>query len=245
MTKKTSSDSELDRLWGARHPVLRAFISHTSKHRTTAIQIKSSLDYFRISCFVSDEDIESLSKWRAELVKALTSMDVLIALLTPDFHESEWTDQEVGAAVGRKVKIVPVKIGKTPYGFMATTQAIQAKGQDIKSVSDNIFAGLMKHCRASIKTKLQDCYIESLRDRESFDDCARWMRMFTHITALSEGQVDHLVEVYNANCQANGARALYGLDSEINKLSKRKFRRKANGWYGRLKKVQDSGKCQH
>ena len=237
MTKKAPSDTELDRLWGAKRPALRAFISHTSKNRTNATQIKASLDYFRISCFVSDEDIESLSKWRAELVKALTSMDVLIALLTADFHESEWTDQEVGAAVGRKVKIVPVKIGKTPYGFMAKTQAIEAKDRKVECVSDDIFAGLMKYCRGSIRTNLKDCYIESLGDRTSFEDCIRWMRMFTHITELSEGQVDRLVEVYNANSQANGARALYGLDDEVTKLSKRKFRRKANGWHGRLREV--------
>ena len=215
--------------------MLRAFISHTSTHRATAIGIKSSLDYFRISCFVADEDIESLTKWRAELVKALTSMDVLIALLTPDFRGSEWTDQEIGAAVGQELKIVPVKIGQTPYGFVAKTQAIQGKDRDLESIADDILAGLMKHSRAPIRTNLKDAYVESLGDRTSFEDCNRWMRMFTHIRTLSEEQIDRLVEVYNANSQANGARALYGLDDEINKLSRRKFRRKAKEWSGRLK----------
>ena len=32
-------------------------------------------------------------------------MHVLVALLTPDFHESKWTDQEVGFAIGKGVLV--------------------------------------------------------------------------------------------------------------------------------------------
>ena len=57
-------------------------------------------------------------------------MDALIAILTPGFNESKWTDQEIGVAIGRKVPIVPIRIGLDPYGFIGKYQALQGAGRE-------------------------------------------------------------------------------------------------------------------
>jgi hypothetical protein len=55
---------------------------------------------------------------------ALRTCEVLVAYLTPAFHESRWTDQEVGWALGREVVIIPIQAGVVPYGFLAAYQAV-------------------------------------------------------------------------------------------------------------------------
>ena len=55
-----------------------------------------------------------MKEWETEIESALFSMDVLVALLTDGFHDSNWTDQEVGVAIGRKIPVVPVRLGKGP-----------------------------------------------------------------------------------------------------------------------------------
>ena len=70
-----------------------------------------------MASFVAHEDIKPLKKWREEIEKALKSMDLLLALLTEDFRKSKWTDQEVGVAIGREVRVMPVRMGKIPTGL--------------------------------------------------------------------------------------------------------------------------------
>jgi TIR domain len=76
--------------------------------------------------------------WQNEIEKALNSMDCLIALLTPTFHESYWTDQEIGFALGRNVPIISVRIGKDPYGFIGKLQGFQAKGKRANEITEEI-----------------------------------------------------------------------------------------------------------
>jgi hypothetical protein len=50
-------------------------------------------------------------------------MDGFVALLTTEFHDSDWTDQEVGYALARRVPIISVRMGRDPYGFLGKFQA--------------------------------------------------------------------------------------------------------------------------
>jgi len=56
-------------------------------------------------------------------------MDALLALLTPGSNESKWTDQEVGVAVGRRVPVIPIRIGIDPYGLIGKYQAVREQGK--------------------------------------------------------------------------------------------------------------------
>ena len=51
-------------------------------------------------------------------------MDALVALLTENFHDSNWTDQEVGVAIGRDVPVITIRMGTDPYGLMGKWQAL-------------------------------------------------------------------------------------------------------------------------
>lgn len=115
-------EEAVPRLWDDR--MLRLFLSHVSEHKVAVGNLKRALRTYGVSGFVAHEDIEPSLEWQTEIELALQSMHAMAALLTPEFHHSNWTDQEVGVAVGRGVLVVPVRLPVTPYGFIAKSQAL-------------------------------------------------------------------------------------------------------------------------
>jgi TIR domain len=104
--------------------MFRLFLSHVSAHKVAVATLKRELRAYGVSGFVAHEDIEPTLEWQREIELALRSMDAMAALLTPDFHESNWTDQEVGVAFGRGIFVLPVRLPVNPYGFIAKTQGL-------------------------------------------------------------------------------------------------------------------------
>jgi hypothetical protein len=96
----------------------RLFISHISKDKHRATRLKECLALYAISAFVAHEDIFPTLEWQTEIERALYFMDAFIAIHTPGFSKSFWTQQEIGFAVGRGVKIISFSMGEDPTGFI-------------------------------------------------------------------------------------------------------------------------------
>ena len=59
-------------------------------------------------------------------------MDIFIGIVTDNFHEGSWTDQEVGYAYKRKVPRILVKLENlSPRGFVSSEQALTANWNNI------------------------------------------------------------------------------------------------------------------
>ena len=108
----------------------KVFISHVSKYKESASNLKLLLEPYGISAFVAHEDIKPSKEWEVEIEKALFSMNALCAILTPDFCESSWCDQECGYAFGRNVLTIPIEKGQLPYGMFGKIQAIKSEGKN-------------------------------------------------------------------------------------------------------------------
>jgi hypothetical protein len=124
---------------------LRLFISHTSANGANASALQESLTPFGVSGFVAHVDIEPTKEWEAEIFKALQTMDALVAILTPDFPNSKWCDQEVGIAFGLDRLVIPLRAGIDPYGFMARHQAITCSPDNIAASVPQIAEVLLKN----------------------------------------------------------------------------------------------------
>ncbi len=191
-------DSEsLEQLWG--ESAIRIFISHTSEYKTVAQDIKLSLENYGIASFVAHEDIEPMQEWQSEIRNALFSMDMFIALLNQNFSESDWTDQEIGVAVGRKVPIVPVRLGKDPYGFIANLQAVNGIGKSAQIIAQEIFILLLKG--KVLKDLPIDAYIMAIARACSYDRANSLADFLPEIEKLSPKQAESLVKAFNANGQ--------------------------------------------
>jgi hypothetical protein len=117
-----AADSDEEGSWSA--GTFRLFISHTNAYKGSAGRLSTQLGQWGVDGFVAHEAIEPTRKWQEEIEAALRTCDALVALLTPEFFESKWCDQEVGFAIARNVLIVPLKIGVDPHGFIGQYQAI-------------------------------------------------------------------------------------------------------------------------
>jgi len=123
----------------------KLFLSHLATFKTNISLLKNELEKYGISSFVAHEDIEPATEWQIEIEKGLYTMDALCAILMPGFKESNWTDQEVGVAIGRQILVIPVRKGLDPYGFIGKYQGIQSNGKNIGQVAESIFKIISTH----------------------------------------------------------------------------------------------------
>lgn len=121
----------------------RVFISHVAKYKNSASNLKLMLEPYGISAFVAHEDIKPSKEWAVEIEKALFSMNALCAILTPDFKNSQWCDQEVGYAFGRSVLCIPIDKGQLPYGMFGKIQALKSEGKNAQQIAESVFNAII------------------------------------------------------------------------------------------------------
>ncbi len=98
------------------------------------------MEQWGVDTFVAHDDIEPTREWQDAIEAALRTCDALCALMTSDFIESKWCDQEVGFAIARRKLVVAVKLGTDPYGFIAKYQAvISGEGEILYAVAGGHF----------------------------------------------------------------------------------------------------------
>jgi hypothetical protein len=116
----------------------RLFISHSSKQMAEVGELRRALRAHAIDGFVAHQNIEPTAEWQDAIETALRTCEAFLTYLTPDFHPSDWTDQEVGVALARAVLIIPVRRGATPYGFMGKYQALQGANKRTDRLAEEI-----------------------------------------------------------------------------------------------------------
>lgn len=192
--RRSTTATDQTRIWG--DSGYRLFLSHKATVKKKAAELKESLTAFGVSAFVAHEDIEPTKEWQGEIENALASMDAFAALLTEDYHDSDWTDQEVGYALARGVPMVAVKLGKAPYGFIGKFQALSCKWVDAPWELAKL---LVRHA------PMLEAYIEALPSCTSFDDANARSQVLPCIRSLTESQAGKLASAFNANDQLRGS----------------------------------------
>ncbi len=128
-------------LW--RKGEVRVFISHLAVDKVKATSLARAMDPYGITSFVAHEQIHPSLEWQQEIERALRSMDAMVAMVTPDFPKSNWTDQEVGFALGRGLLVIPIQLGLDPYGFFGKHQAVKGSGRKAKDISADVYDALV------------------------------------------------------------------------------------------------------
>jgi hypothetical protein len=101
------------------------FLSYNSIDRVLAGELKSRLEERGMNVFLAHEDIEPAQEWIPVIEKNLKQCGVFVALITDDFRNSKWTDQESGCAIAFEHLIIPVFTGNSPHGFLGKFQGIR------------------------------------------------------------------------------------------------------------------------
>ena len=205
------------------------FLSHKAEAKKKATELKARLELFGIACFVAHKDIHPTKEWQDEIENALVSMDAFVALMTKKFHDSLWTDQEVGFALSRRVPIIAVKLGTDPYGFIGKFQALSCQWN---AAPTELARLLIKHSR------MLDAYISALKRCSNFDEGNTLSKVLPGIDSLTSDQVQRMVSAFNENNQLGGSFGfngskphLYGdgLAAHLSRVTGRKYKMTSSG----------------
>ena len=179
---------------------IRLFISHKDTHKHLAHSLASELKRYGISSFVAHDTIEPDEEWLREIERALATMEVMLALITDNFFDGVWTNQEVGFAKGRQVPVISVKFeSQAPAGFIQGRQAFPGDFNDIRETANRIFEGIIKRIGAG--SRINGVLIKAFENSHSYKQAEENFALLQHIQRASESEVGRLVEAFNQNSQ--------------------------------------------
>ena len=178
------ADAEVKHIW--KEGFFRLFLSHVSAHKVAISELKSELEPRGISAFVAHEDIAPSLEWLNEIELALRSMHALAALLTPDFHPSNWTDQEIGFALGKGVLVVPVRFGSDPYGFIGKVQGLSGSLDQPVRVAGLLATTLLNH--PSTHRNMRKGLVSAFKAAGSFANAIALSKVISAVKDFSEDE---------------------------------------------------------
>jgi TIR domain len=157
----------------------RLFLSHTHLFAKVMAALKWELVSYRVVAFVAHEDIEPGREWQDVIEVALSECDALAAYLTEDFHSSAWTDQEVGAVIGRGELVVPIKVGVVPYGFMGRIHAVPGAGVEPKQLASALVRIFETDSRT--RQRFAEVVVERFFYSNTFDETRENLKLIEQI----------------------------------------------------------------
>lgn len=184
---------------------VRVFISHRDQQKAEAQNIALALEAYGFSCFVAHDTIEPMSEWRLEIMKGLETMEVMLVFLTDDLHESTWTNQEIGFALGAGKPVVCLKVGdKDPEGFIGHIQAMKAGMHESTNTAERLYPLLRDAVGA--EGRLQTGLVKAFAESPDWGEArVRFDRLSAAIKKLTEQELQIIIDAYATNDQLHFA----------------------------------------
>jgi AbiJ N-terminal domain 3/TIR domain len=206
----------LDRIW-ERDGLLRLFLSHVSAHKVEVGNLKRALRIYGVSAFVAHEDIEPTLEWQSEIQLALTTAHSLAALITPDFHDSNWTDQEVGIALGRGIFVFGIRLPTAPYGFIGRLQGLPGNLSNAPALAVATVDILLMRSETSVT--MREALVVALETSANFADSNLLIPKIEAAGGFSAGQLARMSEASTTNVEVSGAFAVNRLRTYLSRVA--------------------------
>lgn len=195
---------------------VRLFMSHLAKHREYAGTLKASLEEFGFTSFVAHTDIHPTKEWQDEILTALSTAEVLIALLHEGFDESAWTDQEVGFAMGRGIPTFAIRFKHDPYGFIGRFQAFNGSSKSCNDLAKEIFEALRVH--KAMQRRMSEVIVTRFENSYNFAAAKANVALLEDIEHWTNGYSDRIRKAAEENSQVSGS---WGVPERVETLIKK------------------------
>lgn len=195
---------------------LRVFLCHISIQRKYAAELQEALERFGMSTFVAHNDIEPTTEWQNEIETALSTCEVLIALMHDGFKESNWTSQEVGFAMGRGLPVFSIRFDQDPYGFIGRFQAFNGNGKTVYTLSKEIFEVLFQHKQT--RRKMSEVIVSLFESSYSFQNAKENMALLEQLVTWNSNYSERIERAVKNNDQINSS---WGVSDRVNSLIKK------------------------
>lgn len=193
--------------------MLRLFLSHTSEFKAEASDLSESLLMYGVSGFVAHQQIEATKEWEDEIRLGLATCDAFACLLTGSYKTSDWTDQEVGFAISRRVLVIPIRLGLDPYGFMRRYQGYSGLEKKPQDLARELATILAKH--RLTRARMADALVSSFVSSNSFAEAKSTARNLSMIQEWSPERIERVRLALKENDQIVGA---WGVPASVEKV---------------------------
>ena len=199
-----------------RKGMLRLFVTHLAIHRDFAAELQTELLSFGISCFVAHNDIEPTQEWQAQIETALATCEALIALLHKNFNLSDWTDQEIGFAMGRGVPAFSVRFGQDPYGFIGRFQAFNGNGKTPAALARELFDAYRTNKQT--QRRMSEVLVGLFEESGSFAEAKARIGYLEHLDQWEPSFSTRIRSATQTNSQVSGS---WGVPERVAALVKK------------------------
>ena len=168
---------------------IRVFISYSGKDKKMAGEIARVMKSLRMKPFLAHDDIVAGEQWKEAVRKEICECDMLVALVTPNFHKSEYTEQEAGAAwVLEKPILAILTDEEKPTGFIAERQGVQYR-HDYPAIT---VSGILRFVLSEIckDEDMVDTLTELLAEAKSYEAADCVADLLVHEKDLTAEQLD-------------------------------------------------------
>jgi hypothetical protein len=200
-----------------RDGMLRLFLSHLATQRRFAADLQTALARFGISAFVAHNDIHPTTEWQAQIELALNTCDALVAVLHPNFHESLWTDQEIGFAMGRGLPAFAIKLGVDPYGFIGRFQAFNAAGKTPAVLAAEIFEAFCANKQT--RRLMSESAVRLFEGSRTFAEAKERIGLLEMLDFWTPSFGDRVLKAAEVNSQVTGS---FGVPGRVNRLIRKR-----------------------
>jgi TIR domain len=199
-----------------RKGMFRLFVSHLATHKVSAGKLQEAALEFGISCFVAHNDIEPTQEWQTQIETALATCDAVVALLHPEFHKSNWTDQELGFGMGRGVPVFAIRLGQDPYGFLGRFQAFHGNGKNASTIAKELFDAFRKGKQT--QKRMSEVLVGLFEESGSFAEAKERIGYLEEVTTWDGSYVSRIRAAVKNNSQVSGS---WGIPERVKALAKK------------------------
>lgn len=199
-----------------RKRMFRLFISHLATEKVFAAELQEALLAYGISSFVAHNDIEPTLEWQTQIETALATCDSLVAVLHADFHRSNWTDQEIGFAMGRGLPVFAVRCGQDPYGFIGRFQGFNGANKTAGALAKELFEAYRKNKQT--QKRMAEVLVSLFEESGSFAFAKTRIGYLEELEVWDPSFVHRIEAAANSNSQIEGS---WGVPERVQKLAKK------------------------
>lgn len=181
---------------------VRLFISHSTQHKKFIGEVAAELAIVGIHGFVAHDMMAYSKPWQSQIEQALRSMQAFVAIVHPEFLDSEWCHQEVGWALGRRSPKFVVRMGVDASGFIAHDQWPSGHNRSPKEVASAI--SKWASSIPELGETMTDGLFAALEEAGNYMDAGATSERIANLSNLTDVQWARLDAIYWRNDQIHG-----------------------------------------
>ncbi len=119
------------------------FISYSSKNRSIADELCTTLESKKIKCWIAPRDLALGKKWPESIIKAINRSRAMVLILSAESNCSEQVQREVERAVNKRIPIVALRIedfqlSESMEYYISSIQQLDALAPPLRSHFANV-----------------------------------------------------------------------------------------------------------